>query len=355
VETSSSDKTQVTSLNALFRSGRPLLHVSKAPEDAQTVFVELERLNTSRFQKRVVSAEGVRQLADTIKANGLLQPVSARRVGEELELIAGHRRREAFKLLHSEAASEEDRAKWARIPCIVRTGLTELQIAALSAVENLERDDGDPLEQGLSLLEVKRVAGFANNQLVAEATGMSVQRVTRLVRLAEAPAVLQRAVTPGVLVEMTDKNGTRRREYRKLELTLALAAGPFYRHHEKQSGADVAADRTACLFQKAARGEWTRARLEAEVKKGVGSPPQEEAYSVDLRQETDDSPPAVEEGSARPRRLLFRDKGNHLVVYSANIHSAIPEELKALVERLETLLRSARAQLDVPLGDTNHR
>src|SRR5687768_6199251 len=187
MESSQTQKTEIVSLNALYRGGKSLMHLQKGPDDAQTVLIELDKLKTSRFQKRVVTPERVKQLAETIRNNGLLQPVTARQVGDELELIAGHRRREAFKLLHAEATTDEERAKWARIPCIIRMGLTDVQVAALSAVENLERDDGDPLEQGLSLLEVKKVGSFSTNSQVAEATGMSVQRVTRLIRLAESP------------------------------------------------------------------------------------------------------------------------------------------------------------------------
>src|SRR5438034_827730 len=85
----------------------------------------------------------------------------------------------------------------------------------LVEVEKLERDDGDPLEQGLSLLEVKKVGGFASNAQVAETTGMSAQRVTRLIRLAESPEVIQLAATPGVMVEVTDRDGTVRKERRR--------------------------------------------------------------------------------------------------------------------------------------------
>src|SRR6185436_10717317 len=108
------------------------------------------------------------------------------------------------------------------------------------AVENLERDDGDPLEQGLSLLEVKKVGGFANNPQVAEATGMSAQRVTRLIRLAESPEIIQQAVTTGVLVEVIDRDNSVRKERRKLELTVALAAFALFKHVERAKGQDVA-------------------------------------------------------------------------------------------------------------------
>jgi hypothetical protein len=73
-----------------------------------------------------------------------------------------------------------------------------VKVAALAAVENLERDDGDVLDQALSLLEVKKAGGFDTNIQVTEATGMAQQRVARLLRLAESPEVLHRAVSQGI-------------------------------------------------------------------------------------------------------------------------------------------------------------
>jgi ParB/RepB/Spo0J family partition protein len=346
VETSQTKKTEIVSLNALYRSGKSLMQLQKGPEDAQTVLVELEKLKTSRFQKRVVTPERVKQLAETIRNNGLLQPVTARQVGDELELIAGHRRREAFRLLHSEAASDEERAKWSRIPCIIRMGLTDVQAAALSAVENLERDDGDPLEQGLSLLEVKKVGGFTTNAQVAEATGMSAQRVARLIRLAESPDIIQQAVTPGLLVELTDGEGVVRKERRTMELTVALAAFGYYRHHERAEDAESAKERTEKLLLRALKGGWTRAKLESEVKRltRVGE-------HAELHEPGDEPGPTDPDNEQRedeaPKRLLFRDKGVLFTVYRRNLSRAELTDLHALMVRLRAVVSEVEAQITV--------
>lgn len=353
MEGSQTQKTEAVSLNALYRGGKALMQLQKGPEDAQTILVELEKLKTSRYQKRVVTPERVKQLAETIRNNGLLQPVTARQVGDELELIAGHRRREAFKLLRDEATTDEERAKWARIPCILRMGLTDVQVAALSAVENLERDDGDPLEQGLSLLEVKRAGAFTSNAQAAAATGMNVQRVARLIRLAEAPELVQQAVTPGLWVDLLARDGTASRERRRLDLTVALAAIPYYRHHERVTGAPAAQARTERLLVRAAKGEWTRARLEEEVKRSIGAGATADGEDTQPSG-TETGEPLMPTTLPKPRKLLFRDRGDDWVLYPKNISAASRDELANLLERLRTLAGQVERAMEGAEG-TNHQ
>lgn len=354
MEGSQTEKTEVVSLNALYRGGKSLMQLQKGPEDAQTILVELEKLRTSRYQKRVVTPERVKQLAETIRNNGLLQPVTARQVGDELELIAGHRRREAFKLLRDEAATDEERTKWSRIPCIIRMGLSDVQVAALSAVENLERDDGDPLEQGLSLLEVKKVGGFTTNQQVADATGMSAQRVARLIRLAESPEIIQQAVTPGLLVELIDGEGTVRKERRKMELTVALAAFGYFRHYEREEDARSARERTEKLLLRALKGGWTRAKLEAEVKRLTSAAAETDPEEPNTESEPTDPGVGEKRQEEQPKRLLFRDKGMQLVLYPVNLPRATADELRGLLERLRTFTEDVEARLTAAEA-RNHR
>ncbi len=329
-------------ISSLYRGESPALRVPRGPEDGQTVLIDVRRLKTCRYQHRAVTPEKVRQLAETIKQNGLLQNVTARPISGEAdfdyELIAGHRRTAAFRLLLDEAQTPEERERWSRIPCTLKLGLSEVQVAALAAIENLERDDGDVLDQALSLLEVKKAGGFANNIQVAEATGMGHQRVAKLLRLAEAPELLQRAVTPGVYLEMTDKDGTVRHQHVRLELTVVLAVGPYFRHQEGALGRPEAIARTERLLQRIARGEWTRARVEAEVKRLLGR------RGTDVTNEKDsDEADELAAAPAQPRnerKQLFRDKGIQLVIYPRNLDTASPAEKDALLSKLKDLVAS---------------
>ena len=303
----------------------------------------LDRLRPCRYQKRAVSSERVRQLAETIKQNGLLQNVTARPVAgdtdHDYELIAGHRRTEAFRRLHQDATTPEERDRWSRIPCTLKLGLSEVQVAALAAIENLERDDGDPVEQSLSILEVKKAGGFTTNAQVAEATGMGLQKVTRLLRLAEAPELFQKAVAPGVLVEVAEQDGVVRNQHVKLEVSLALAVLPYLRHQENILGRPVALARTERLLQRIAKGNWPRTRVEAEVKKLLAGN-REDGSPVEPTKPVDAEEPMPVEapGAVGHRRQLFRDKGMQFVIYPRNAATASPDERRTLLTHLKKLI-----------------
>ena len=328
-------------ISSLYRGDNRALRVPRGPEDGQTVFIEVRRLKSCRYQRRTVTAEKVRPLAETIKQNGLLQNVTARPISgdpdHDYELIAGHRRTAAFRLLLEEAKTDEERDRWSRIPCSLKLGLSEVQVAALAAVENLERDDGDVLDQARSLLEVKKVGGFENNQQVAEATGMNVQRVTRLLRLAEAPEMMQKAVSPGVSIEVTDKVGMTRHQTVKLDLTVALAVVPYFRHQESALGRPEALAKTERLLSRIARGNWTRARVDAEVKRLLRSR-QTAEVEADAEAETDELAVDPSAASLIERKLAFRDKGNQFIIYPNNLGTASADDKKTLLVRLRSFI-----------------
>jgi ParB/RepB/Spo0J family partition protein len=321
----------------LYRGDSPGLLVTRGPDDGQSVLIDICRLKPCRYQRRTVTVDRVRQLAETIKQNGLLQNVTARPISGDpdfdYELIAGHRRTAAFRLLLEEAQTPEDREKWARIPCNLKLGLSEVQVAALAAVENLERDDGDPLEQALSLLEVKKAGRFTTNPEVATATGMGLQRVSKLLRLAEAPDVMQRAVSPGVLIEVTDKDGTTRNQHVRVELTVVLAVSPYYRRQESNTDRAEAVAKTERLLQRIARFKWTRQKVEAEVKRLLRGRTASEDETT-LEAEPDELAAAPTQ-PAPERRQLFRDKGVQFVIYTRNFDTASAQEREALLAWLK--------------------
>jgi len=314
--------------------------VPLVPENGQNILIELTRLKACRYQKRTTNPESVHQLADTIKQNGLLQNVTARPLvdvpGFDYELIAGHRRTEAFRRLCAEATTPEECARWSRIPCTVKLGLNEIQVAALSAVENLEREDGDALTQALSLLEVKKAGEFTLHVQVAEATGMGLQRVTRLLRLAQAPAMIQRAVHPGISVQIEEPNGALRNHHAKLGLSVVLAVLPLHRFYERTVAPESVVKRTERFLQRVAKGNWSRIRVDEEVKRltsrsqeqpqNDGEQPAEPSASVD------DAAPVGDR-----QLLLFRDKGVQFIIYPKNAMAASDEQRASLISRLKKL------------------
>lgn len=102
-----------------------------------------DKIDASPFQARREFAPGeIRALADSIAANGLLQPISVRRAGGRYQLVAGERRLRACQLLGM-----------TQVPAIL-CEFDDAQTAALGLLENLQREDLNPFEQARGLQEL---------------------------------------------------------------------------------------------------------------------------------------------------------------------------------------------------------
>ena len=102
----------------------------------QAKVIAIERIHPNPNQPRKSSEpEALRELAESIRAQGLLQPIVVHPQGEDFLIVAGHRRYEACKLIGME-----------RIPCIVRE-TDEEQILEQALVENIQRENINPVEE----------------------------------------------------------------------------------------------------------------------------------------------------------------------------------------------------------------
>lgn len=150
-----------------------LLRSSEAKDDpgAQLRDVALELIHPSPFQPRThFDEEALRSLADSIRAQGLIQPVVLRRRSGEYELIAGERRWRAAQ-----------RAGLQQIPAIVRD-IDDHQAAALALIENLQREDLDPIEQAEAMRRLIKEFEMTHQQ-VADILGVSRPVVSNALRL----------------------------------------------------------------------------------------------------------------------------------------------------------------------------
>ena len=143
-----------------------------------------------------------------------------------------------------------------------------------------------------------------------------------------------------------------------MELTVALAAFGYFRHHERAEDADSARERTEKLLVRALKAGWTRAKLEAEVKRltrnGVST--EVDPHEAEPGAEPDSTDARTDEARASeaPKRLLFRDKGMQLVLYPINLPQASAADLRGLLERLRTFTTDVEARLASAEG-RNHR
>ena len=135
----------------------------------------LDLIRPGRYQPRsVFDQEKLSELADSIRAQGVVQPVVVRPLGgnEGFELIAGERRWRAAQIAGLE-----------RIPAVVRDVPDEVSVA-MALIENIQREDLNPLEEATALRRL--IDDFSmTHQEAADAVGRSRAAVSNLLRLLE--------------------------------------------------------------------------------------------------------------------------------------------------------------------------
>jgi ParB family chromosome partitioning protein len=130
--------------------------------------------------------EALASLAASIKELGVLQPVLVRPVGDEFELVAGERRWRAAK-----------RAGLQTIPALVRDTTDDASLEQ-ALVENLHREDLNPLEEAAAYQQLLEDFGLTHEELAAR-MGKSRAAITNTLRLFQLPAGIQRLVAEGQL------------------------------------------------------------------------------------------------------------------------------------------------------------
>ena len=151
------------------------------------------RITPNPFQpRREFTPEQLAELEESIRQNGLLQPLVVRRAkegapeGAEWELVAGERRWRAIR-----------RLGWAEVPVVVRE-VDDRAMLVLAIVENVQRAELSPLEEAAAYRRLMDEFGFTQAE-VAESVGRERSTVANLLRLLALPASVQRLVNEGTL------------------------------------------------------------------------------------------------------------------------------------------------------------
>jgi len=139
----------------------------------------LDRIQPGAGQPRTqFEEESLRALADSIEAQGVIQPIVVRQAAEDYEIIAGERRWRAAHLAGLET-----------IPVIIREVDDETAVA-LALIENIQRENLNPLEEANALKQL--VDDFSlTHQEAASAVGRSRSMVSNLLRLLDLPAAVR--------------------------------------------------------------------------------------------------------------------------------------------------------------------
>lgn len=148
--------------------------------------LQVGQLQPGKYQPRTqMDQESLRQLADSIKAQGIMQPILVRPVGpEKFEIIAGERRWRAAQL-----------AGLAEVPTLVREIADEAALA-MSLIENIQRENLNPLEEAAGIKRL--IDEFSmTHQSAGEAVGRSRTAVTNLLRLLHLAQPVQELLMQG--------------------------------------------------------------------------------------------------------------------------------------------------------------
>ncbi len=167
-------------LNELLSGANPLVMVSSEQEspskagDHTLCNLPVDLIQRGQYQPRIdMHPESLEDLADSIKAQGVVQPIVVRSIGEgRYEIIAGERRWRASQM----AGLQE-------IPAVIRE-VNDQAAMAMALIENIQREDLNPLEEARALQRLIQEFELTHQQ-TAEAVGRSRAAVSNLLRLLE--------------------------------------------------------------------------------------------------------------------------------------------------------------------------
>lgn len=150
--------------------------------------IPIDQVLPNRHQPRKEFAEAdLRELAESVKQNGILQPILVRRTGDGFfELIAGERRFRAAKI-----------AKLSALPAIVRTSSDD-QSMSLALVENIQRKDLNCMEEARAYSRLIKEFGLTQDVL-ADRVGKDRSSIANISRLLTLPSDIQKMVESGQL------------------------------------------------------------------------------------------------------------------------------------------------------------
>lgn len=146
-----------------------------AKEGEVTQYVSVEELKRGQFQPRThIEPKDLQNLSDSIKSQGVIQPIIARRLDDgSLEIVAGERRWRAARMAGLDS-----------VPCIVRD-IDDTTALASALVENIDRENMTVVDESLG---VSRLVKRTSSKNAAQILGKKAQWVSKRVKIANAPA-----------------------------------------------------------------------------------------------------------------------------------------------------------------------
>lgn len=268
-------------LDALLSSARPAappptpaaaepVPAAAKPPDSSLRELPVDLLRRGKYQPRVdMREETLTELADSIKAQGVVQPIVVRPVPNPLgtgethyEIVAGERRWRAAQM-----------AGLQTIPAVIRD-IPDESAVAVALIENIQREDLNPIEEARSLHRLIEEFGLTHAD-AADAVGRSRVTVTNLLRLLELPRVVRESLelreldmgharallglpSPELQIELGERARKQGWSVRETESAVRQLAGPSNGAKKSKAGA-------------AANGDPNVRRLEADLAETLGA------------------------------------------------------------------------------------
>ena len=148
-------------------------------------YIDIDDIKPNPNQPRKkFNVKRLEELSQSIQDNGVIQPLVVQRKGSGYELVAGERRWRASRL-----------AGLKKVPCLIRE-FDEKQNLIVTIIENMQREDLDPIEEANGLQQMIHKFGFTQEQ-VSESLGKSRAYIANSVRLLKLPEDVQKKVSEG--------------------------------------------------------------------------------------------------------------------------------------------------------------
>ena len=173
-------------LSALLPEKPPPMASSSRPQEADAresvQRLPIDSIEPNPYQpRRIFNKESIEELAQSIRVDGLIQPIVVRPRGDGYLLVVGERRLRAAKI-----------AGFTEIPAIV-TDIEADRILEVTLVENIQREDLNPIEVALAMRTMIDQLGLSH-EMLAERTGKNRTTITNLLRLLRLPKDIQQLV-----------------------------------------------------------------------------------------------------------------------------------------------------------------
>ncbi len=181
------EKKAAVSVNEASTAAPAEKSVKEENNTGDILYVDINDIKPNTNQPRkTFDEEKLEDLAASIKEHGLIQPIVLRSVGAGYEIVAGERRWRAARKVGVK-----------KIPCIVRE-LSDEENMLLSIIENMQREDLNPIEEAEGLNQMIDTYGLTQDQ-VSKSVGKSRPYITNCLRLLKLPEAIREFVADGLL------------------------------------------------------------------------------------------------------------------------------------------------------------